>query len=175
MQPAPPADALALFETGVRCLHRKAYGDAAAAFRSLIEQFPAERALLDRARVYHGLAERELRRAPAVPRTIEERLTAATFALNNDDEDEADRLVRTVLAEEPSRDLALYLLAAIAARRGQREIALGHLHDAIASNPDVRAQAQHDEDFASLRHLDAFRTMVEAPRPGLRRGRRLRG
>ena len=95
----------------MEALQRKRYDVAADRFRSLLDRFPGERALLDRTRVYLELAERELNRQPPNPRTLEERVTAATAALNNGQDAEAERLVRSVLADEGRHDLALYLMA----------------------------------------------------------------
>jgi tetratricopeptide (TPR) repeat protein len=161
-------------------LQRHRYADAAGRFRRLMTQFPAERGLLDRARVYADLADRESRRKPADPQTVEERLTAATAALNNGDDEHAESLARSVLAADPEQDLALYLIAAVESRRGKLEAALSYLSQAVAVSPEVRAQAKHDADFEPLRHLDAFRELTD-PSPsstappiigGLRRTRR---
>ena len=152
---------------------------AAGHFRILLDQHPAEGVLLDRARVYLGLAERELARRPVEPRTVEERLTAATAALNNGDHDGAESLARGVLAEDPHQDLALYLLASVEARRGLFDAALSYLGQAIAISPEARAQARFDPDFESLYENDAFRELTESPLPGaltgLRRAKRGRG
>lgn len=155
-------------------LQRHQYAEAAQGFKWLIERFPGEGTLLDRARVYLELCERELRRRPSEPKTVEERLTAATAALNDGNEALAERLARAVLEEQPRQDLALYLLAAIAARQGSPDVALGHLARAIGISPEASAQARHDPDFESLRGLPAFRQLTEPAQtpPGMRRARR---
>ena len=160
---APDAQGVALFQQAVEALQRKRYDVAATRFRVLLELFPGERALLDRTRVYLDLAERELNRRPANPRTTEERVTAATAALNNDQDAEAERLLRGVLAGDPRHDLALYLMAAVEARRGEVNAALSYLGKAIAVSPEVRAQARHDSDFELLRNSEVFQTLVDPP------------
>jgi predicted Zn-dependent protease len=150
------------------------YTDSAEAFSALVSGFPGERALLDRARVYLDPCARELRRQPAQPTTPEERLTAATAALNDGDETRAERLVQAVLAEEPDQDLALYLSAAIHARRGRRDEALAGLRHAIALRPDVAAQATLDPDFDSLHDSEAFRAITAQAAALPRRARRMR-
>jgi tetratricopeptide (TPR) repeat protein len=160
---APNAQGVALFEQAMEALQRKRYGVAADRFRDLLKQFPTERALLDRTRVYLDLAERELNRQPAAPRTLEERVTAATAALNNDQDAEAERWVRSVLADDPRHDLALYLMAVVEARRGESEAALACLDRAIAISPEVRAQARHDADFERLRNVEAFQALIDPP------------
>ena len=159
-------------------MQRHAYADAATGFRTLLDRFPGERALLDRARVYLDLCERELRKRPAAPRTIEERLTAATAALNNGDLGRAEGLVQSVLSEDPRQDLALYILAAVEARRGRPDAALSRLREAIALSPEAGAQARFDADFESLFDHETFRALTGA-RPNnhyslSRRGRRPR-
>jgi hypothetical protein len=61
-------------------------------------------------------------------------------------------------APVPARGMASYNLACACARAGQLEQATAALHDAIALNPDVRANAGRDPDLAALRdsgRLDA--------------------
>ena len=179
MPPVPPTqvglspEAVSQFQLAMEAMQRHAYADAARAFRGLVEQFPAERALLDRARVYLDLCERELRRRPAAPRTVEERLTAATAALNDGDLTRAEQLARSVLAEEPRQDLGLYLLAVLEARRGATDAALLRLRDAIAASPEAGAQARVDSDFEALFANETFRALTE-PRPNHHGGRRPR-
>lgn len=177
--PAPAAEALALFQRGMEAMQRHAYTEATRAFQGVLMGFPAERALTERARVYLALCERELDRRPVAPRTIEERLTAATAALNNDNDAGAEELARSVLGDEPRHDLALYLLAAIHARRGDQEEALALLGKVLAITPEASAQARADADFDGLHELDAFRALTEPPATSAaaepRRGRRPRG
>jgi Tfp pilus assembly protein PilF len=180
-EPGPAAEAVAVFQEGMASLQRHDYRKAARQFETILTRFDGERALGDRSRVYLALCERELARRPAAPATIEERLTAATAALNNDDDVEAEAYVRAVLDEAPHHELALYLLAAIEARRGAHESALTLLTHAVDVSPEIRAQVRHDLDFETLRDLDAFRQLLETPvvresqaMTGQRRVRRVR-
>lgn len=169
--PQPPAEAVGLFQTGMEALQRHEFSVAATGFQTLLRRFPAERALVDRARLYLELAEREQRREPA-PTTAEERLTAATAALNVGDDSRAESFVRDVLSEEPVNDLALYLSAAIDARRGRSEEALEWLRQAISVSPDVAAQAALDPDFEPLHDSVGFQHLTRTTAP--RRIRRIR-
>ena len=176
LPPVQPPDeqAVALFQQAMDLLHRRRFEGAAEQFKLLLDRYPREGALLDRSRVYLELAHRELNRKPANPRTVEERLTAATAALNNDQDAEAEQLVRSVLADDARHDLALYLMAAIEARRADQEAALSFLTRAIAVSPEVRAQARHDPDFDPMRSTEAFQLLVDpqSPASSLRKPRR---
>jgi tetratricopeptide (TPR) repeat protein len=158
-------------------LQRHAYAEAAKAFQAVVMGYPGERALAERARVYLALCEREANRRPSAPRTIEERLTAATAALNNGDDDQAEELARMVLGDEPDHDLALYLLAAIHARRNDIDQALQLLAKVLALTPEASAQARADDDFDNLRDSDEFWKMTEPPSfgPPASQRRRKRG
>ena len=173
--PVPSAEAVSVFQNAMQLLQRHRYSDAAGEFRALLDRFPREAALRERSQVYLALCDRELKRQPAAPRTIEERLTAATAALNDDDEAGAESLAKSGLADAPQHDLALYLLAAVEARRGANDAALRLLIRAAAVSPEIRAQARHDADFEDLHDLDAFRQLIDPPQSsGPRAGRRTR-
>jgi len=162
--PKPPsADAVAHFERGMAELQRHDYSAARKTFQTLVDAFPSEGFLSDRARVYLQLAERELQRRPASTGSVEERLTAATAAPNNNDDAEAGRLAESAFRDDKSQDLAAYLMAIVAARQGRAQDALAHIKTAIELNPESRVQARQDEEFDVLLELDEFHTLTEAP------------
>jgi tetratricopeptide (TPR) repeat protein len=144
-------------------LQRHDYARAAGIFEQLLHDFPREGALVDRARVYLGICQREQAAQPEMPLSVEERLTAATASLNDGDNGRAEQLVRFVLAENPEHDLALYLLAAVEARRGRADAALQYLSQAVAVSPEAGAQARHDPDFELLRGTEQFEELTEPP------------
>jgi len=160
--PKPPAaDAVLGFEQGMAQLQRHDYAAAKKTFQGLLDNFPSEGFLTDRARVYLQLADRELQRRPAS--SVEERLTAATAALNNNDDVEAGRLAESAFKDDRSADLAAYLMAIVAARQGRTDDALKHIKTAIEINPESRVQARQDEEFDILLELDEFHALTEAP------------
>ncbi len=159
----PPEPATELLEQGMLALQRHDFAGAQNVFTRLLAEFPGERAVAERAHVYLDLCGRELAARAGKPRTIEERLTAATAALNNASDAEAERLAREVLAEQPEHDLALYLLATVEARRGMADAALQYLSQAVAVSPEAGAQARHDPDFEPLRGTALFEELTEQP------------
>lgn len=159
----PAADAVAQLERGMRDLQKHDYAAAAATFKKLVADFPTEGFLADRARVYLELAEREVRKRAGHQATVEERLTAATAALNNDRDEDAARLAESVIKEDGSQDLAVYLLAVIATRAGRNDDAITRLREAIDLNPECRVQARHDEEFDPLMEHPEYQQLMEAP------------
>jgi predicted Zn-dependent protease len=160
-QPTP--DAVTTFGRAMASLQQRDYRGALAHFEDLLQRFPNEWTLLDRVRVYAAACQRALGQDHP-PTTVEERLTAATAALNDGQNQRAAQLISQVVDEAPGHELGFYLLAVVHARRGAPAEALDALTRAVALSPEVLAQARHDEDFESLRGHEAFeRLMAGAP------------
>ena len=76
LPPAPPRkpgfyEAVAIYERGVQALQKHDFAGAASFFRTVLERYPEERELLERARLYLRVCERETSRQPApAPRLL---------------------------------------------------------------------------------------------------------
>jgi tetratricopeptide (TPR) repeat protein len=164
-------EAINVYERGIEALQRRSWAEAAERFRELMSRFPEERELHDRAQVYLRVCERELAAATAEPRTNEERLVAATVALNAGQHERTLELLGEILGNDPSNDMAHYMSAAVRAAIGQRDSALDSLKRAIDLNPENRNLARQDTDFEGLQDDEAFQQLLEAPTPAPRRRR----
>jgi TolA-binding protein len=174
-KPAPPAppppaprkpgyyEAIAIYETGVRALQRHDYQGAATQFRTIIERYPEERELQERSQLYLRVCERETARRPPTPQTPQERVYAATVALNAGDTSTALDHLRRALDDSPDSDHAHYIMSVALASKGDSGQALQHLRQAISLNPENRALARQDPDLEAVRTADEFRELVEAP------------
>lgn len=174
--PAPPRkpgfyEAVAIYERGVQALQRHDYKAAADQFRIVLERYPDERELLERARLYLRVCERETARQPAGPKTPAERVYAATVALNSGDHVGALDHLQRALTEDPDSDHAHYTMAVALGMRGRVDEALDHLRNAIGLNPDNRGLARQDPDLESVRGHNSFRSVLDTPASGRRRSR----
>ncbi len=165
---APPKkpgyyEALAMYENGVRALQRHDYQGAATQFRSIIERYPAERELQERSHLYLRVCERETARRPPTPQTTQERVYAATVALNAGDTAAALGHLRGALDDSPDSDHAHYIMSVALASTGQTGEALQHLRRAITLNPENRALAVQDPDLEPVRGIDSFRDLLDGP------------
>ncbi len=156
-------EAVAVYERGVEALQRRDFFLAAARFREVLERYPDERELHERARLYLRVCERELQRQEPTPQTAEERVYAATLALNAGRDDEAFGHLSRAVADDPSNGTAHYMLAVVLARRGDSPNAIARLRQAVEFDPENRALARRDQDFDSLRDDELFRQVVNAP------------
>ncbi|MGB2713725.1 MAG: tetratricopeptide repeat protein [Vicinamibacterales bacterium] len=180
--PSPPPrkpgyyEAIAIYETGVRALQRHDFEKAADQFRQIIQRYPDERELHERSVLYLRVCERETARRPASPQTPQERVYAATMALNAGDPTAALDHLQRALTDAPDSDHAHYIMAVTLASQGQPARALEHLRRSVELNPDNRALARQDPDLEDVRELEGFRDVIDAPagssRPRPRRPRR---
>ena len=159
-------EAVALYERGLETLQHHDYRGAEDIFESVLRQYPEEKELHERVRLYL-----------TAPQTIEERLYASTLAINGGQYDQAITHLRLVRDEDPDNDHALYMLAVAHAQRGEHAESIAHLERAIALNPENRALARRDPDLEPIRADAAFRSTLEtspAPRADRRRPFRTR-
>jgi outer membrane protein assembly factor BamD (BamD/ComL family) len=164
-------EAVALYERGLEALQRHDYRQAATLLESVLRQYPEERELHERVRLYLNICQRQATQKEAAPQTIDERLYAATLSINGGQYDQAIAHLRLVRDEDPDNDHAIYMLAVAHAQRDEHAEAVAHLERAIALNPENRALARNDPDLEPLRDDDAFRAALEAP-PGARQAAR---
>jgi outer membrane protein assembly factor BamD (BamD/ComL family) len=159
-------EAVALYERGLDAIQRHDYRGATELLEAVLRQYPEERELHERVRLYLNICARQATPPEATPQTVQERLYASTLAINGGKYDEAILHLRLVRDEDPDNDHALYMLAVAHAQRGEHAEAIAHLERAIALNSENRALARRDPDLEALRQDESFRVTLDATAPG---------
>jgi tetratricopeptide (TPR) repeat protein len=170
-------EAVALYERGLEAVGRHEFRAAINMFESVLQHYPEEKELHERVRLYLNICQRQAAPPEVVPQSVDERLYAATLAINGGSYDQAIMNLRLVRDEDPDNDHALYMLAVAHAQRGDLAEAMVHLDRAMALNPENRALARTDPDLEPLRGDETFRAAVETsstPRMDRRRPLRTR-
>jgi tetratricopeptide (TPR) repeat protein len=152
-----------MYERGLQALQRRDFAASAAALRTVIERYPDERELLERARLYLKVCERELEPKEPAPKTANEWVYAATVAQNSGDDATAFKHLQRALSEDARHDHAHYMMAVATAQRNDTAGAMEHLRRAIALNPENRSRARQDADLETLRDDPAFRAVLDTP------------
>jgi len=147
----------------VRTLQQHHYAKAADLLRHLTKTYSEEREVVERARMYLSLCERQMQPLVAEPQNTTERLYAATIALNAGQPDQAVQHLQHILSEHPSHDQALYMIAVSLAQRGELPDAIGYLQQAIAANPENRALARLDPDLQRVRNDERVSALLNGP------------
>ncbi len=160
-----------LYEKGVALLQRRDYAAAALRLKDVLNRYPEEGELAERARLYLRVCERELEPKARAPRTVEEHVYAATLALNAGDDTAALSLLSDARVAAPDNGHVRYMLAVVQARRGARDEALAELRRAAELDPESRVLARRDTDFEDLHEDEEFLTVTEPPHASRRRQR----
>jgi len=169
--PTPPptrsryAEAVGTYERAMQALQGKRYRDAATLLKTVITQYPEEKELLERAQLYLRFCERQLAPLDATPKTSEERIYAATLALNSGDAERAVQLLTGALAQEPANDHAEYMLGVALVQRGNPDAAIPHLERAVALNYENRDLIAKEPDLEGLRQTEVIAALLAAPPP----------
>ena len=169
--PAPPPaprkpgfyEAVAIYERGVQALQRRDFQVAAEMFRMVIQRYPEERELLERAHLYLRVCERETARQTPPPQSSGDHVYAATVALNAGDHAAAMAHLERAIGADADNDHAHYIMAVALTARGRREEAIGHLKRSIALNPENRSQARQDPDLEPLTSHEGFHSAIDTP------------
>ncbi len=115
--------AVELFEKGFRSLQQRRFQEAAQLFKTVVAQYPDEKELLERTRVYLAVCARHATPPDATPKTFDERLYAATLSVNRGAYDEGLSLLTSLERDQPEHDHIQYLLAVVRSQRGEAEAA----------------------------------------------------
>jgi tetratricopeptide (TPR) repeat protein len=164
-----------LYEKGLQALQAHEFARAADILRSVLTNYPDEKELHERVQLYLNICNRQSGPPQeAAPSSVQEKLYAATLALNAGEYAKALGHISDVINDEPFNDHAHYMRAVVLTLRGEHSEAVPSLLRAIALNPENRALARQDPDLDPLRHDEALRQILDAafsvPRTERRRG-----
>jgi tetratricopeptide (TPR) repeat protein len=147
------------YDRGVAALQKKKLDEAERHFLDLIQKYPEERELVDRARVYLTVCERQRRDPRPALTEPEDFYYAAVLEKNRGNVAEAiEHLKRAARKNGGGR--VDFLLACCYAQQGDLETALEHLQRAIDEDQRHRVLARHDRDFDPVREAPEFQRLL---------------
>jgi tetratricopeptide (TPR) repeat protein len=147
------------FDRGVSALQRKKVDEAERHFLDLIQKYPDEKELVDRARVYLSICERQKRGPRPAMTEPEEFYYAALLEKNRGNVSEAIEHLKEA-ARKNGGGRVDFLLACCYAQTGDSVVALEHLKRAIEEDQRHRVLARHDRDFDPVRDTPAFQELM---------------
>ena len=147
------------YDRGVASLQKKKLDEAERHFLDLIQKYPEERELVDRARVYLTVCQRQRRDPRPALSEPEDFYYAAVLEKNRGNVSEAIAHLNQA-ARKNGGGKVEFLLACCYAQQGDLETALGHLQKAIQEDQRHRVLARHDRDFDSVRETPEFQKLL---------------
>lgn len=147
------------YDRGVAALQKKKIEEAERHFADLIQKYPEERELVDRARVYLAVCERQRRPGRAALNEPEDFYYAAVYEKNRGNVNEAIEHLKRA-AKKNGGGKVDFLLACCYAQQGAPDSALEHLKKAIEEDQRNRFLARHDRDFDTVRDSPEFQELL---------------
>ena len=139
----------------------------------MIAEFPEEIELHERAQLYIRVCVRQLTPPDATPKTPEEQVYAAEFALNAGAVDRAVSLLNAALHQRADNDAAEYMLGVALATRGDQQGALQHLGRALELNPEHRDAMRKEPELDALRATEELQALLAVAAAAPRKEKRL--
>jgi tetratricopeptide (TPR) repeat protein len=136
------------YQNALQLMQEGKFEKARVLLDKIVPDAPPE--ILERARVYLVVCERNSRATDLSFKTPEEQYDYAVSLLNNGAYEEARDQFEAILGKSPRADFAHYGMALLSSITGQAEEALDHLTRAIEINPANRIQARSDPDFVDM-------------------------
>jgi tetratricopeptide (TPR) repeat protein len=147
------------FDRGVSALQRKKVDEAERHFLDLIQKYPDEKELVDRARVYLAVCERQKQGPRPVLTEPEDFYYAALLEKNRGNVAEAIEHLKQA-AKKNGGGKVDFLLACCYAQTGESNTAVEHLKRAIEEDQRHRVLARHDSDFDPVRDSPEFQELM---------------
>ena len=149
--------ALSAYEAALEAFSRKDFTKALAMFEGVIREFPIEREIADRCRIYRGVAKARGGPASPKPKDAEGHYYQGVIEINEGRIDLAAEHLEKAIKLSPEMDKAWYAAAVVCAQRHDRVGVLANLGRAIALNPrQNRICALNEPEFESLREDGEF-------------------
>ncbi len=154
--------ALSAYAEAIKEFRRERFDKAVEALGAFIEKHPAEKELIDRARIYVAVAESRLKGKgePVVLKTAEDLYQYGIFKLNAGDHDEALKLLERAEKLEPESGKVSYALADLTCLMGRTEECFEHLKKAVQLDKSFRVLAQNEPDFEPVWEDKKFKAIT---------------
>ena len=157
---ASVAQALKIFEAGVKKLLDGKNSEAAKDFQALLDDPPTDLGLVLRARQYLSAAISAKSTGPAL-KTAEEMYNHSVVLFNDGDIEGALKILEVAAKQAPKDDRIMYVRALALEVSGDEAGATEQLQAAIKINEANRVYAHNDPDFAPLHGNPRFQEMME--------------
>lgn len=153
--------ALSLYSQAIKDFRKGDYEKAASSFESLMEKYPEEYELVDRAKVYLSICKRGPRKESITPKTLEDYLFYGQMKINQSDFDGALKLLEKALEFKKDEAKVYYLMATAYVQSGRPDDSLEALKKAIQKDKSLAVLAQNEPDFEPLWEDKRFKVLVK--------------
>jgi tetratricopeptide (TPR) repeat protein len=148
------------FERVVKLFHQNKLSEAEEKILALMEAYPQEAQIRDRARLYLRACESRQAQQITPPTRPGDIYYRAVLLTNNGETDQAISLLEGAQGQTPKDDRLVYLLAVNHLRKGARQNSMALLREAIRLQEVNRNLARNDPEFEDIREDSDFLEVV---------------
>lgn len=158
--------AIGEYEIALKAFSKKDFDKSGSLLEKLIEAFPTEREVCDRARIYLRLSLAQSEGGGPKPKESDDHYYLGVLEANNGDFDGAVGHFERAVKQDGRNDKAHYALAAALGLKGDAAGAAASLKTAIDLKSANRTLALNDADFDGLRDNAEFMALLGKPPEG---------
>jgi len=152
--------ALAAYGQAMKEFHKGDFDKAVDSLSDFIDKYPAERELIDRARIYIDLSKNREKKDRMTLKTVDDYYFYAVYKVNQGDHEGALKLLEKAIDLKADEGRIQYLMADILSILGRVEDALEALKRAIQKDKQYRILAQNEIDFEPLWEDKRFKALT---------------
>jgi predicted Zn-dependent protease len=141
---------LAAYGQAVKAFRKGDCAKAKELFQAFIEKHSSEKELVDRAQMYLALCENREKKGAVTLKTFEDNYEYAVYKLNQQDYDEAIKLLKKAKTQKPKEGKVSYLMALMYCQMEDMEKCLENLKEAVQNDKFFGTLAQNESGFEPL-------------------------
>lgn len=153
--------ALAAFGLAMKEFRKGDMDKASAQLEAFLEKHALEAELVDRARMYLEIARRRPKKETVPLKTFEDHLMYGIYRINQENYDEAMKILNKALDFKTDEGRVHYLMAEVACLTGNDEDCLEHLKKAIQKDKFFAVLAQNDREFEPIWEDKRFKVLAK--------------
>lgn len=153
--------ALAAFGAAMKEFRKRDMTKAASSLEAFIEKYGGEAELVDRARMYLEMARGRPKKETVSLKTFEDCLQYGIYRMQQENFDEAMKLLAKALDFKTEEGRVYYLMAAVSCLTGQDEQCLEYLKKSIQKDKFLAVLAQNDKDFEPVWEDKRFKVIAK--------------
>jgi len=142
--------ALLAYGEAMKEFHKDRMDKAQELLKSFLEKYDTEKELVDRAKIYLGIAREKGKKETVSLKTSDDYFQYSVYKMNMKDYEGALKLLEKALEMKEDEGKAYYLMANVHVLMGNTEEALENLKKAFQQDKFFRILAQNETDFEPL-------------------------
>lgn len=152
---------LATYGQAIKVFRKGDFAKAKELFKAFLEKHPEEKELVDRTKIYLSISENRLDKESIQLKTFEDFYQYSVYKLNQEDYDQALKLLMKAREKEPKEGKIPYLMSLVYCQMGNVEKSLETLKDAVHLDKFYGILAQNETAFESIWEDKKFKVITK--------------